>query len=90
MLIYGCVWFCAKASHAKILEAHNLMLVCFVAKNLVANEYLPIPLTDSCQIFVQVWAQELLAIKSASQILPRLVGWVGHEPNIAYTHVSNG
>lgn len=51
----------------KLLASHdNLVLVRFVA-----NDYLPIPLTDSCQIFSQVWDQEFSAKKLVDQFLPR-------------------
>jgi hypothetical protein len=68
-----------------------LVYVWFVAKILAANGYPSTSLTDSCQIFSQVWAEDSLAKILASQFLPTFGrARIGHEPNMPYTHASIG
>jgi hypothetical protein len=80
----GPVWFVAHTSPAKKLVAYYVLVyVWFVAKILAANGYLSISLTDSCQSFGQVWAEDSLAKILASQFLPTFGrARLGHEPNM--------
>jgi hypothetical protein len=65
-----------------LIANYILVYAWFVAKILVANEYLSISFTDSCQIFDQVWAEDFLAKILASQFLPTFdKARLGHEPN---------
>jgi hypothetical protein len=55
----GPFWSGSPISPAKILVAHQvLVIVMFVAKILAANVCPPLPLTDSCQIVGQIWAKD--------------------------------
>jgi hypothetical protein len=54
----------------KLVAYCILVYAWFVAKILAVNGYLFISLTDSCQIFGQVWAEDSLAKILASQFLP--------------------
>jgi hypothetical protein len=68
---FGPVWFVAHTCPAKKLVAYCILVyVWFVAKILVVNGYISISLTDSFQIFGQVWAEDFLAKILASQFLP--------------------
>jgi hypothetical protein len=67
----GPVWFIAHTCPAKKMVAYCILVyVWFVAKILAANRYISISLTDSCQIFGQMWAKDSLAKILASQFLP--------------------
>jgi hypothetical protein len=81
---FGPVWFVAHTSPAKKLAAYYILVYAwFVAKILTANGYPSISLTDSCQIFDQVWAEDSLAKFLASQFLPTFGrARPGHEPNM--------
>jgi hypothetical protein len=80
----GPVWFVTLTSLAKKLVAYCILLYAwFVAKILAANRYPTISLTNSCQIFGQVWAEDLLAKILASHFLPTFGrAKVGHNPNM--------
>jgi hypothetical protein len=77
------VWFIAHTSPGKkLVDYYVLVYVWFIAKILAANEYPSISLTDSCQIFGQVWVENFLAKILASQFLPTFGrARLGHEPN---------
>jgi hypothetical protein len=52
----------------KKLDVYDILVYTwFVAKILAANKYPSTSLTDSCQIFSQVWAEDSLAKILASQ-----------------------
>jgi hypothetical protein len=71
----GLVWFVTQDSLAKILVAYCILVYAwFAAKILAANRYPSISLTDSCQIFGQVWAKDFLTKILAANSYQRLLG----------------